>query len=515
MAERSTSVRVVVGLFGLLIQSACESDGQDRPVKPLGPADASEDAEPPLAVDVVSDPAALWRDRPLFQSGTRLRARVLDGGREAVVFQGFRDNELGVDCAYELAEDGVYRCIPSQRDSSVYFMDSQCTQAVWNGRAVAGQCQAPRNEYAAQWLEPDGTCREGHRTRLYRIGEALSSSPVFEQGPDGCRLVAAASCMRTLELVPPQKLVAARPEVQPLDASFSIRWAAWADGARNAVGLIDAVRQVECSVASVVDADHCVPSSAAHLFLGGDDDSTLYTDAACSGGGVFRDFARAPCAQAEVGVTWQRDACGVSHLTLHALQRELDVAYADTETGCAAVEQVAGDRFFALGPALGLDAFPLVAHARAGSGRLRASYLASARGLPLQLEGQFWDSELNRACEPSRLVDGTLRCVPSVTTARIEADGPFADPGCGRQLVAVATAPDGCDAPVPKQAVRQSPQPELVAEYFELGARFEPVDGVVYYVEDDACVTTPALDGEDYYEVRGLLDLALIRERVE
>jgi hypothetical protein len=517
MAERRAWVRAL-GLFGLVIQASCSQDGRSGVTKPVGPADASEDTgpEPPLAEDVISDPDALWRDRPLFLSGTRLRARLLDAGREAVVFQGFRDAELGVDCAYELAEDGVYRCIPSKRDSSVYFLDAQCTQAVWNGRPTAGQCQAPQHPFAVTWLEPDGACQEGHRTRVYRIGEARSSSAVFELGPDGCKQLAASSCTRSLELVPPSQLVAARPEIQAIDASVSIRWAAWADGARNAVGLIDAVRQVDCSVAPVVDADHCVPSSAAHLFLGGDDDpSTLYTDSSCSGGGVFRDLARAPCARAEIGVTWQRDACGGSQLTLHALQSELDVAYARTEVGCAAVPQLNGEHFFELGAALSLDVFPRVTHAQAGSGRLRASYLTSERGLSLQLEGQFFDTLLNRSCEPSRLGDGILRCVPSVQTARLDAEGPFADSTCGRPLVAVETIEDGCSQPVPKQAVRQLPEPGAAAEYYNLGARLEPADGTVYYLEDGACTPSPALDGEVYYEATDRLDLAVLRERVE
>ena len=63
-----------------------------------------------------------------WASGSRLRAKVLDGGGGARTFETWRDTELGVDCRFATAEDGQLRCVPDSQDVS--YLDPACTEPV-------------------------------------------------------------------------------------------------------------------------------------------------------------------------------------------------------------------------------------------------------------------------------------------------------------------------------------------------------------------------------------------------
>lgn len=49
----------------------------------------------------------------LHISGSRLRARITNGGGDARRFDGWHDSKLDRDCSFALAEDGVFRCLPA------------------------------------------------------------------------------------------------------------------------------------------------------------------------------------------------------------------------------------------------------------------------------------------------------------------------------------------------------------------------------------------------------------------
>jgi hypothetical protein len=65
---------------------------------------------------------------PGVVSGSRLRAKIRDGGGGAVRFAGWFDTELGVPCSFVLARDGQLRCLPGPL---AVHSDPTCTMPVW------------------------------------------------------------------------------------------------------------------------------------------------------------------------------------------------------------------------------------------------------------------------------------------------------------------------------------------------------------------------------------------------
>src|SRR6266849_3862412 len=57
------------------------------------------------------DAAGMQRFGP-WQSGSRLRARIWEGGDGARLFQGWWDDKLGMRCVFALADDMRVRCLP-------------------------------------------------------------------------------------------------------------------------------------------------------------------------------------------------------------------------------------------------------------------------------------------------------------------------------------------------------------------------------------------------------------------
>jgi hypothetical protein len=65
--------------------------------------------------------------QPPWRSGTRLRARVLDGGDGAVAFLRWRDTQLQTSCTFRRASDDVLRCIPDG-NLRLAFTDAACRE---------------------------------------------------------------------------------------------------------------------------------------------------------------------------------------------------------------------------------------------------------------------------------------------------------------------------------------------------------------------------------------------------
>ncbi len=70
-----------------------------------------------------------------YENGTRLRARVVSTDDGARQFVGWRDTELEFDCAFNVAEDGARRCLPTvlidpTLSPDTYFADAGCSTPV-------------------------------------------------------------------------------------------------------------------------------------------------------------------------------------------------------------------------------------------------------------------------------------------------------------------------------------------------------------------------------------------------
>src|SRR6185436_13052369 len=106
-----------------LVVIGCGKSG--APTEPAGDAAVDEPTNG-FPDSVLADPAP-WK------SGTRLRARVMDGGYGAKLFVDWQDTHLGIACSFALAGDGRIRCLPVDEDTSIlttFFSDDACTTLV-------------------------------------------------------------------------------------------------------------------------------------------------------------------------------------------------------------------------------------------------------------------------------------------------------------------------------------------------------------------------------------------------
>jgi hypothetical protein len=128
----------------------------------------------------------------LGASGQRLRVRdVLSEGQSAWrTFLPF-DSETGESCEFNVAADGVLRCLPASLESasSSYFADSACTRpVVWVDRCRFGT----QSNYALGGEPAPSECVAGAevdelRIAVYALGEPYTPTALYsyEQVPEG------------------------------------------------------------------------------------------------------------------------------------------------------------------------------------------------------------------------------------------------------------------------------------------------------------------------------------------
>jgi hypothetical protein len=124
-------------LITLLCLTACTAkngaNGQDGANGERGPTGATGATGP----QGVPGPAGsgFSPDGGSFQSGSRLRAKYLDGADGTKQFVTWWDSQLQIDCSFQLASDNQQRCLPIQGDPQgawgyLVFSDTQCTVPV-------------------------------------------------------------------------------------------------------------------------------------------------------------------------------------------------------------------------------------------------------------------------------------------------------------------------------------------------------------------------------------------------
>lgn len=108
----------------------------------------------------------------LYKSGSRIRARFGETPDGAKQFFGWHDNQMGIDCAFVLTSDGVYRCLPTPILYISYFADSSCSTPLL---AVTAGCNA-----TASWGLTYDSCsrpdRVFHRGSVYGVNTGYMKS---------------------------------------------------------------------------------------------------------------------------------------------------------------------------------------------------------------------------------------------------------------------------------------------------------------------------------------------------
>src|SRR4051794_624092 len=117
-----------------------------------------------------------------WTSGSRLRARVLDGGEGARLFVEWMDTELAMSCAFVPAEDGELRCLPTHAQSAnaeALYADAQCTERVFELEAGLANVR----HYDRYLRVTTGSCDEvGPFAAKMLLGEARDVIPFHMQG---------------------------------------------------------------------------------------------------------------------------------------------------------------------------------------------------------------------------------------------------------------------------------------------------------------------------------------------
>lgn len=117
-------VLVVATATVVALGGCAPNDGQ-------GDDDTKVDTGVTPAVDsqVGSDSTVSSSLQPVYASGPRLKRRIITGSDGSKDFAGWYDSQLGVNCAWGVAEDGTKRCLPDAWDLSGYqaFSDANCT----------------------------------------------------------------------------------------------------------------------------------------------------------------------------------------------------------------------------------------------------------------------------------------------------------------------------------------------------------------------------------------------------
>jgi hypothetical protein len=470
-------------------------------------ADGSADSPDP-------ELAAMWRDHPMFQSGQRLRARVLDGGGGAAVFIGFRDLELARDCEFAIAADGERRCLPVARDGSIFYLDSACTQPVYR-QSTGTECKDTVAPYVTQ-VSASAECARDQRTHVYSVGAQRPQEAAYAAVSGECKPVGLVDCLHDVVEEEPVQFASATIATEAVGTGFAIEWAESADGARAISALRDTVHDVLCSLQSEIRPDTCLPLSAAQVRGGAAEASgTLFGDATCSDSRAVLDVGRDACTPASIAVVREPNECGASQATAYELGSVVDVAYAKNGSGCMKFSPPAERKVYALGDALQLDTRPALQLARGGTERLAVRYYATPDGTPVQYDAlQFYDWKLVRACESRAMADGTTRCVPVGGGAAIDPAGPFRDADCTQPLVAVpdSSRVGACD-PAPEYAQRTDASNLLVAVY-DLESKLRDAPATVYFRTDGECTGRNPKPSVGYHPLGTRLDLAVLREQL-
>jgi hypothetical protein len=514
----------LAGLLELLAYLACSSDDPSTERNPSTNRDAAADAsgadaspgdaaEPDAQRGPAPDLGAMWREHPMYRSGSRLRARVLDAGGVAVAFEGFRDAALGRDCEFRLAEDGEYRCLPVS-SGSIYFLDPDCTRPAYRASANTVACSETTEPYAVAEFRVFGVCASTPWSRVFRVGERRDAAFAYASTTHGCAPIGTLDCLREVEPLEPAALVRADLALEPAGEGFAIERFAAEDGASAIHALRDVRHAEQCSVQPELRSDTCLPLPAAQLVADVLPNARqLYSDATCSAARALIDNARDTCTPPSLVVLREPTVCGTFEPKPYEVGAAHDTGFADDGSGCRAFAVAAGQKLYEVGAELNIAARPAVQLASGNGERLLLRYYATTTGVPVQYDvPSFYDGQLLARCLPQPASDGTTRCVPD-GSIEIQPTGPFEDAECKQQLVAVQNPnrPNACGL-VPEFAKRV--EGDKLASVHAL-TRLTGATEHVYFQSNGECTARGTKPGTSYYQVGDPLEVAALQDSVE
>jgi hypothetical protein len=460
---------------GVLAVASC---GARSPLDTPGPNDAT--APPP----------------DTWTSGKRLRARLLDAGGGARSFLGFFDAELGVNCDFAKAEDGVWRCVPSV-PSSIRYADAACSIPILLDPRGPGSCAPTElpmyaNEVGIQ-IPPvcEITAPQYKLVTTWSRGEQLPAAPIFERLYDGgCALSDNPDGRATYTLVhvAASEFVAADEGIESHGA-IGARVLVSSDGARQVLAARDAKRDADCIRRGALrgpngDDTLCIPATVGV--------EISFANASCTEPAVVADSR---CAKPPVALGFPRSDCDGAPVALHAVGAPYPPQtpiFSKQPQGCAPDAFGPIYTAFVFGETVPDDQYPSLRAATAGSGRITLPTWTAEDGAVVST-GAFRDDAFDGAvCVILR-----DRCV-AIVIARDANDlyRYFADRACTREIVDTGS----CDAG-PGVLARSSSDfvCGAVPPLFALGDRYS---GPVYTTALGGC-STPLDQGRTTWRALG------------
>lgn len=490
MIERSRKRRCAafaLVLAGPAAMMACQA----TPVSP---------DEPPAT----GDPLATYR------SGSRLRARVVEGSGGAARFLGWEDQKARQECQFHTAEDGERRCLPvAGQGTSIEYLDDACTVPV-----AVRSCGAS-DRYAVAEVGGPACAGEDTPYSVYEVGDRVDDAPTFGRLGGSCVPAGPASPndeLHAVKKIPVDLFVAGAIEEVPHGDRLSARVLRGDDGSREVLAIRDATLDVECDPRiDELGQVRCAPAASA---LGG---GAFFEDPGCARP-LLADIGASPDCPAPrfAEASGEGSACGGG---FHAVQVGKKVSamsvYQGEPGACGPAAFVPPDwAFYEVGAEVEAASLPALRSVESGRGRLRVAVFTGDDGAPLAQGERFIDTERNEGCIPRLFADGKTRCVPE----NVPRFNLYSDAGCTAFLAAIPKE-DGCAAPAPRigfvtatPADPMCPGPAVVEQLREIGA---PFAGAIVYAKSgsDGCTGLDASQIHvDLYEVGAPVDSSVLAE---
>ncbi len=420
-----------------------------------------------LAVALTGCPSSFSPGDDAVRSGSRLRVEryePAEGG--PAMYRDVFDTEIDDVCAFTLATDGRWRCLP-QRGTLVYYRDGACTQP------IVEVTDCPLGRWRTGRAGPPAACDEEVALQAYEVGAIVEVAQPYRVGPEGCVEASSGPDAGWAALTPvgPERFVAAERRVLPQDDARIGRVVfAAEDGSVSPGGFYDHMEDAPCAPQGPGGPRACTTRRPTSAVLTGPDCEAALGQTSCEPEGTL--FFTQPA---------RSDGCGFAPWRVYAADGppvSVDPAI-EICPRWRTLEDIPSYRLRAID-----DELARFSDTPVGDGRLRR--YPERRGFFSHLgeDSPYLDTELSLGCTPMQ-VGSETRCVPVDRVARELSTGTFVDPGCTRAALREPSDEPVCGTYV---AVPSTPTTCVVneVEVYRRGA--EHPEG---FVRDDsgACVT--------------------------
>ena len=397
-----------------------------------------------------------------YQSGSRLRAHIYDGGGGAALLLWWADETLQMPCTFAAAGDGTIRCLPLDAttvDGST-FLDSSCTQP-----AVVVDPSGPPTPFVVEPAPSNVDACSAPTPTYLPLGPLQVGASIFFQSGGTCYPGSVPTGYQVFTLGAPADLsvfASAAIVTEARGSALDVQILDGEDGSSQLWQVIDHARQIPCVVVDrPAGALLPAPQSSCLPQPWGTHDA-WFSDPACLGQQYANSSApfcgpTPTFATNDVGVCPEALATQIIPLGPQAMVPSIYVDY-PPPTGCVEIGTIdpTQQRLYPelSGAPTGLGATGVT---EVGSGRLQAP-LFTAAGDPRPLapgpSGAFLDAQRQVLCVPALFDDGAMHCVPNDVVSfggtffngsSSSLLGPFADTSCTMQLAYGLTS--GCQAP--------------------------------------------------------------------